>query len=77
MNDVQTKIAALLLDDLTREASSGFPTARRIPSTHVVKFLDYFAMLDAAGRQALLKALAAANALQFLPPPPSINRLSP
>ena len=69
MADLRTKIALLLRTDLAAEAQAGFPTVRRIPATEAVKFLDYFAALNAAEAAALLDALARGHAIQFFPPP--------
>ncbi|MBV8149494.1 MAG: hypothetical protein JO092_10415 [Candidatus Eremiobacteraeota bacterium] len=68
MDELETRIAVMVRSELAAEANAGFPTARRIPSTDAVKFLDYCALLDAAERSALLDALAKGIALQFFPP---------
>jgi hypothetical protein len=69
MADLLSSIAALLRADFATEADSGFPTAKRIPSTEAVKFLDYFAALEPDGRGPLLDAMARLGALQFCPSP--------
>jgi hypothetical protein len=69
MADLLSSIAALLRADLAAEVDAGFPTVARIPSAETVKFLDYFAALEADGRGSLLDAMARSGAMQFLPPP--------
>jgi hypothetical protein len=61
-------IAGLLRGKLDEEVRLGFPNLRRIPSTGVIKFLDYFAASPAAGRAPLLDAMARLGAMQFFPP---------
>ena len=55
--------------DFTLEASAGFPRLMRIPSTSIIKFLDYFEAQAATDRDALLDVLARLGAMKFLPPP--------
>lgn len=61
-------IAALLRTKLDQEVRLDFPKLRRIPSTGIIKFLDYFAALPAAQHAPLLDAMARAGAMQFFPP---------
>jgi len=42
---------------ISREWASGFAQLRRIPSTHVRKFVDYAASLDAPGKEAFEAAM--------------------
>jgi hypothetical protein len=67
MAELLSSIAALLRTDFAAEADAGFPTVTRIPSTEAVKFLDYFATLEPAGRELLLDGLARLGAVQFFP----------
>ncbi len=69
MADLLSSIAALLRADFALEADAGFPTVKRIPSTETVKFLDYFAALEPAGRGPLLDVMARLGAMQFLSSP--------
>lgn len=67
--------AAVLNTHLSAEAAAGFPRVRQTPSTAAVQFLDYFATLAAADRDALLDALAEVGALRFLPPPAAYDQI--
>jgi len=51
-------IQALLRAEFRREGASDFVLLRRIPSTNVRKFLDYFDALDEAGKDALAEGLS-------------------
>jgi len=62
-------IAALVREELAREAEAGFPTLTRIPSSGVIKLLDYIATLSEADRTSLIEAQALIAALHFLPAP--------
>jgi hypothetical protein len=62
-------IAALTREELSREAAAGFPTLTRIPSSGVIKSLDYLATLSDVERAALLDVQARLAALQFFPSP--------
>jgi hypothetical protein len=64
-----TDIAALVRDELAREADAGFPTLLRVPSSGVVKFLDCMDTLAPADRALLLDGLAQVGALHFFPGP--------
>ena len=59
-------IAESVWEELTREATAGFPLLSAIPATGVVRFLDYFESRNEAGRERLLHdlALLAAFAIQ-------------
>lgn len=48
----------LLRDEFRRERASNFPMLRRIPSTSVRKFIDYFSALDEPRKDALAEGLA-------------------
>ncbi|HET7214755.1 MAG TPA: hypothetical protein VFL79_14270 [Terriglobia bacterium] len=69
MDDLLSRVITLIRNDLVSEAEGGFPAVTRTPSTEAIKFLDYFVGLDAAGRAALLDAMAQLGAVQFFPPP--------
>ena len=62
-------VAALVRAELEAEVAAGLAALTRIPSTGIIKFLDYFATLGAADRQALLDMLARTAALRFFPAP--------
>ncbi|MGC2411697.1 MAG: hypothetical protein WA459_03240 [Stellaceae bacterium] len=62
-------IAALIREELEREAAAGFPTLTQIPSTGVIKLLDYLATLSDGERMALIEAQARVAALCFFPAP--------
>ena len=62
-------IAALMREELSREAAAGFPTLTRIPSSGVIKLLDYLAVLSDAERAPLLDVQARLAALHFFPSP--------
>jgi hypothetical protein len=72
MSDLQSNIIAILRTELAEEVAAGFPRLRRIPQTDFIWFLDYFAGLTAADREALLDALADSAALAFAPPGPQL-----
>jgi hypothetical protein len=67
--DLLSPIAALLRTKFDEEVDAGFPNLSRIPSTGIIRFLDYFAPLPPAQRGSLLDAMARLGALQFFPPP--------
>ena len=69
MADLLSSIAALLRADFAVEADAGFPAVKRIPSTEVLKFLDYFAALEPDGRGPLLDVMARLGAMQYCPSP--------
>jgi len=62
-------VSALLKTHLGEEAQSGFPRLTQIPSTDIIRFLDYFHTLTAADRDSLLAALAQIDALNLFPAP--------
>ncbi len=62
------EVTALVRNHLVREVAAGFPTLTRIPSSGVIRFLDYFATLPEPDRAALLDSRAKGGALQFFPP---------
>ena len=62
-------IAALIREELAREVATGFRTLTRIPSSGVIKLLDYFATLRDADRAGLIEAQARVGALSFFPAP--------
>ena len=64
-DDRVAAIARLVRQEVEREVAAGFPTLTRIPSSGVIKGLDYFATLLAAERDALLDAQARLAALHF------------
>jgi hypothetical protein len=58
MSELRSKVAALYRAEMAEEVAAGFPTLRRIPSTPVVRFLDYWGTLEAPEQDALLDTLA-------------------
>ncbi len=62
-------IAALIREELAREVATAFATLTRIPSSGVIKLLDYLATLSDADRAALIEAQARVGALFFFPAP--------
>ena len=67
MSDLRGQISALLRTEFAQEAAARFPKLSRVPGTHVIRFLDYFAGLESAEQMALLDALAHFNAAAFFP----------
>ena len=68
-------VVALLRAHLDAEARAGFPRLTRMPSSQVVRFLDYFATLGGADRDAVLSVLAEIDALKLVPSPAARDRL--
>ncbi len=62
MSDLRIRLGALYRSELSDEANAGFPRLRRIPSTPVVRFLDYFATLERSEQEGLMDAIAHFNA---------------
>src|SRR5437762_1566857 len=56
--DLLSNIAALVREELDQEAAAGFPKLTRIPSTGVIRLLDYLASLPPAEHAPLRDALA-------------------
>jgi hypothetical protein len=61
-------VRALLRTHMAEEANAGFPRLSRIPSSSVIKFLDYAATLAPADLDSLLDAKAHGGALGFFSP---------
>src|SRR3984893_17258246 len=68
MSDSCSNVITPLRAELAEEAASEFPRLRRIPQTDIIWFLDYFAGLSGAEREALLDGLADSAAMAFGPP---------
>jgi hypothetical protein len=64
---MRDQIAATLRRELEQEADEGFPRVKRIPSTRIIAFIDYFASLDAAERKSLLEAMARSATVTVAP----------
>jgi hypothetical protein len=62
-----SEIIAGLRNHYRSEAEAGFPRLQRVPQTKIIQFLDYFAALDPADREALLDALALRGETLFFP----------
>src|SRR5262245_19017123 len=62
MSDLRSHGVALLRKDFAEEAAAGFPRLKRIPYTHIVWFLDYFAAQAGAEQETLLDGLARCGA---------------
>jgi hypothetical protein len=58
MEDARLAVRDLLRQEFTAEQAAGFPRLKRIPSTQVFRFLDYFAGLSAAEQGELADAIA-------------------
>jgi hypothetical protein len=67
MSALQSNTIAVLRAELAEEAASEFPRLKRVPTTDIIWFLDWFAALGAAEREALLDGLARWGALGFFP----------
>ena len=66
-HEKQEAVKKLLRAEFQREQASDFELLRRIPSTEVRKFLDYFSTLDSAGKTALSEAMGQTAFLIFFP----------
>lgn len=62
-------IAVVIRRELESEAAAGFPTLLRIPSTDIIKLLDYIATLPPAELDPLIASRAHLAALHFFPAP--------
>jgi hypothetical protein len=61
-------VSALLRAHLAEEAQAGFPNLSRIPSSSMIKFMDYVSTLTTVERDTLLSTLARLDAMRlFLP----------
>ena len=58
-------VSALLKAHLVEEAHSGFRTLSRIPSSAMIRFLDYAATMTAAERDELVSSFARLGAMRF------------
>jgi hypothetical protein len=58
-------VSALLRAHLAEEAQSGFPNLSRIPSSSMIRFLDYASTITAAERDALVSSFARLGATRF------------
>src|SRR5215472_775127 len=61
--------ASLIRAEQHQEAVQGFPTLRQIPSTGIIKLLDYFNTLSDDERAAQIEFQARLAALMFFPAP--------
>jgi hypothetical protein len=66
VSDLRANVIALLRKELGDEAAAGFPRLKRIPYTHIIWFLDYFAALPPGEQGPLLDALARFGARSVL-----------
>lgn len=62
-------ITALVRAELDQESAAGFPKLKRIPSTGIIRFLDYWESLPAGEHDPLIEALASLGTLHFFPAP--------
>jgi hypothetical protein len=67
MHEKQEAVKRLLRAAFQREQASNFELLRRIPSTEVRKFLDYFSTLAGAEKTALSEAMGQVAFLTFFP----------
>jgi hypothetical protein len=58
-------VSALLKAHLAEEAHSGFPNLSRIPSSGMIRFLDYASTITAAERDELVSSFARLGAMRF------------
>jgi hypothetical protein len=58
-------VSALLEAHLAEEAHSGFPNLSRIPSSGMIRFLDYASTITAAERDELVSSFARLGAMRF------------
>jgi hypothetical protein len=65
--DLLSNIGALLRKRFDEEVDARFPNLSRIPSTGIIRFLDYFALLAPGERDPLLGTVARLGAMQFFP----------
>jgi hypothetical protein len=70
MADGRAAMARVLRDEFEAERADGFPRLKRVPSTQVVRFLDYFAALGSDEQAGLAEALADHGSFYFSPPVP-------
>jgi hypothetical protein len=63
----RSAVLSLLRAEFQRERASGFALLRRIPSTGVRRFLDYFSPLDGASQDALAEAMSDGALTIFFP----------
>ena len=64
-----SNIEALVRAELDQEVQAGFPKLKRIPSSGVIRLLDYFATLSPDEHASLRDGLARLAALHFFPAP--------
>ena len=65
--DLQAAVLNFLRDEFRREKENGFALLRRIPSTSVRQFMDYFLALNRADQDALAEAFAQLALTRFFP----------
>lgn len=58
MTDSRTTLAGWLQSQFTEEKSTGFARLRRVPDTHVIRFLDHFESLNEVEQTHLASVLA-------------------
>jgi hypothetical protein len=58
MSQLRSNVAALIRAELAEEATAGFPKLKRVPSTQVVRFLDYWATVTSADQDMSLDSLS-------------------
>jgi hypothetical protein len=63
--DVRSRIAAIIRQDLADEAAAGFPLVRRFPNSETASVPDYFSKLSQADGESLLDALAHYSTLKW------------
>src|SRR5437016_3027235 len=59
MSSAKNRVVELnfLRTEFRREQATNFALLRKVPSTHVRKFIDYFSTLDTTGKEALTEGL--------------------
>jgi hypothetical protein len=68
MSEPQSSAVELLRGELSQEAIAGFPRLKRIPSTDIIWFLDYFSTLPPAEQDQLLEGMASTIAMMLAAP---------
>jgi hypothetical protein len=77
VSDALEGVVAGLRAEIAREVDSGFARLQRIPQTDIIWFLDYFAGLTGADREALLDALADWGGTVLCPPRSGLPAIAP
>jgi hypothetical protein len=66
MVDARATLVNWLRAEFVAEQRAGFPRLRRVPDTHVIRFLDHFASLDASKQAELAAILSDWSSYKFV-----------